>query len=223
MNFNSNMTVGLNRLLLAAGLVLLLAAAGCLSHGQKPAAGTSIPQIASIANVQIGYSSQEDLERAWGMGLTTVGSHPNSGEVWRVPGTPWLVFTDGFYYSERGLVVDTLSIAEGAAVSVTPDEAESWRHAPEARPGPQAFVWLEEISPGMLRAKVVEALTRYSLKFTQTDGEVVVQARGFSPVTSETGSNFRVWGVTLEFQHDRLIRLFMAAQLERDEQRGIAK
>jgi hypothetical protein len=217
MNLKQNVTAGLNRLLQAAGLVLMLAAAGCASHGQKPATGTFIPQIARIANVQIGYSTQEDLERTWGEGLTTVGGHPNSGRKWRVPGTHWLVVTDGFEYSDRGLVVDQLHISEVS------DESESWRQAPDARLDKQAFAWMDEISPAMPRDKVIEALKRHSLAFTQTDRAVEVQTRGFSPVSSNVLYNFRTWTVALEFQHDQLSRLSIEAGLERVERAGIAK
>ena len=210
MKFIQNVSVRLNRLLPAAMLALLLTTVGCGSSGKNSAA-VSIPPIASLAKIQIGFSSEDDLEKTWGNGLTTVGSHPNSGEEWRVPGTHWLIFIDGFYYSKRGLVVDTLSISEVPDISADPDAAESWRHAPDARLGKQAFAWMGDITLGMPRDKVMEALKKHSLTFTQADGGIEVQARGFSPVTSERGSDFREWVVKLKFEHDQLSELIMNA------------
>ncbi len=128
-----------------------------------------------------------------------MGNHPNSGEEWRVPGTHWLVFIDGFYYSKRGLVVDTFSVSEVTGLAPDSDEAEAWRHAPEARLGKEAFAWMGGISVGMSRDKVIAALKQHSLKFTQTDNEVEVKARGFSPVTSDRDADFIEWVVKLKF------------------------
>lgn len=217
MKLNLNVPVRPSRFLLpAAGLALLLATAGCGSDGRKTPTAISIPPIARIASVQIGFSSEDDLEKAWGKGLTTVGSHPTSGEEWRVPGTRWLVFIDGFFYSQRGLVVDTMAITDVTGHAPDSDEAEAWRHAPEARPGKQAFAWMDGISVGMSRDKVIAALKQHSLKFTQTDNEVEVKARGFSPVTSDRDADFRAWVVKLKFEHDQLSELVINANSESD-------
>ena len=146
---NQNVPVLSNRFLTVAGLALFLATAGCGSDGKKTQTAISIPPIARIAGVQIGFSSEGDLEKAWGEGLTTVGSHPTSGEQWRVPGTRWLVFIDGFYYSQRGLVADTMTITDVTGHAPDSDEAEAWRQAPEARLGKEAFAWMDGISVGM--------------------------------------------------------------------------
>ena len=72
-------------------LVLLLATATAPAAEVKNAATkTSIPAIARIGKIQIGYSTQEDLARHWGEGKTIIGGHANSGRLWRVKGTPWI-------------------------------------------------------------------------------------------------------------------------------------
>jgi len=49
--------------------------------GQNESPETSIPVIARIGKVQIGYSTQEELARKWGEGKTVIGGHSNSGRV----------------------------------------------------------------------------------------------------------------------------------------------
>src|SRR5689334_624376 len=89
-------------------LALLLIVLSAAADTPSATTNTSIPKIASIGKIQIGYSTQEDLAKLWGEGKTITGSHPNSGRLWRVKGTSWVLYTDGFDYSKRGLVVDGL-------------------------------------------------------------------------------------------------------------------
>src|SRR5664279_1322116 len=86
------------RLLVRAMTVLLIAAPTHAADGRNKSPKASIPKIACIGKVQIGYSTQEDLARKWGEGKTVIGGHSNSGRVWRVKGSPWRISTDGFDY-----------------------------------------------------------------------------------------------------------------------------
>src|SRR5437868_2705852 len=95
-----------NTYLIGLGFMSLALACGCTGSSLARTDQTSTPRIAEIGGVRIGYSTQEELEQAWGEGLTTVGGHPNSGRRWRVRGTDWVIATDGFDYSDRGLVID---------------------------------------------------------------------------------------------------------------------
>ncbi len=182
--------------------LLLLAAPTDAAGGQNKSPKTSIPEIACIGKVQIGYSTQEDLARKWGEGKTVIGGHPNSGRVWRIKGTSWRVSTDGFDYSERGLVVDQLSFR---AYSDLP------RDVPYAKLSKDDFVWLGEISPGMSKKKVMQILKRQSLPMTPTKEGCQITARGFSPLTS-IPTPFRNWKTTLTFTNDVLIDLNLGAR-----------
>src|SRR4029077_19148844 len=79
--------------------ILLFAVPGAGDDSRNTPAKTSIPEIARIGKAQIGYSTQADLAALWGEGKTIIGGHPNSGRLWRVKGTCWLLDTDGFEYS----------------------------------------------------------------------------------------------------------------------------
>jgi hypothetical protein len=185
------------RLLGWAVTALFVAAPTHAADGQNKSPKTSIPRIARIGKVQIGYSTQEDLARKWGEGKTVIGGHPNSGRVWRVKGSPWRISTDGFDYSERGLVVDQLSL------NAYPDQL---RDVPYAKLSKKDFVWLGEISLGMSKKKVMQILKRNSLPVTPTKQGCEINLRGFSPVTSII-TPFRNWKATLTFTNDLLISL----------------
>lgn len=104
--------------LLAGWLVTAPAPAAAARH---PPPKTSIPKIARLGKIQVGYSTQAELARHWGEGKTIIGGHANSGRLWRVKGTPWIVDTDAFEYSRRGLVVDGVTIYESPRQFSSPE------------------------------------------------------------------------------------------------------
>lgn len=183
---------------------LLFLSPPALTCGQNQAPKTLIPEIARIGKVQIGYSTQEELAKKWGEGKTLIGGHPNSGRVWRIAGTNWFVQTDGFDYSERGLVVDQLSLST---------KADLGADIPPARLSKRDFLWLGAIAPGMSQAKVLEILKRRAPRSTSIKGGYGVRAKGFSPLTN-IRTPLRNWEATLTFADGLLIRLDLSARTE---------
>jgi len=199
MKLNQIMPVRSNRFLQVAGLALLMATAGCFSgrssSGKKE---TSIPAIAELAGVKIGFSSQEDLARRWGEGKVHVGGHPNSGRAWQIKGTSWFVDTDGFDYSNRGLVVDGLILATGSDDFTT--------NAPLARLPKEKFAWLGGVQLGMSRSAVERFLKSKSLTGTETNQELVVQSPGHNALTDHPGA-YETLVVRLTFETNVLAKL----------------
>jgi hypothetical protein len=183
---------------------LLLVAPIRVTYGRNNPPKTSIPKIAHIGKVQIGYFTQEELALKWGEGKTIVGGHPNSGRVWRIAGTRWRVNTDGFDYSERGLVVDQFTLGT---------DSDPSGDIPYAKLSRSEFFWLGEISLGMSRTKVLQILKRRSLPNTWTKDGCEINAQGFSPLTSIV-EPFRNWKATLSFANDLLIRLDLSARTD---------
>lgn len=205
MKLNQNVPVRSGRFLTAAGLVLFLAAAGCSSsRSSSGKTETSIPAIAELAGVKIGFSSQEDLARRWGEGKVTVGSHPNSRRVWRIKGTDWVLDTDGFNYSHRGLVVDGLLLS---VPSATPDfYLQDAVDAPTARLPKEKFAWMGGVQLGMSRSAVEQFLKSKSLAGTATNQDLVVQAPGHNTLADHPGA-YKTWGVVLTFETNVLTKL----------------
>ena len=181
--------------------VLLAAAAAHAAEAQKASAKTSIPKIARIAKIQIGYSTQEDLAKHWGEGKTVTGGHPNSGRLWRVKGTPWVLHTDGFEYSKRGLVVDGLEVYE---------DPKAGADAPYAKLAKSDFAWCGGIWPGMSQEKVMQILKQKSLPITLTKDGCETSGSGFYALESSIYP-LKTWSASLVFTNRSLSRLTLDA------------
>ena len=118
------------------GLVLssLALLCSCTETSPAPTNLISTPSSPQIAGIQIGYSTQDDLEHSWGEGLTVTGGHPNSGRRWRIRNTDRSLATDGFLYSDRGLVIDSLQIDSQQTDPLS-------INAPIAKLDKDAFAW----------------------------------------------------------------------------------
>lgn len=192
---------------LTALSILIITSPVLAIAAQNVPAKTSIPKIARIGKVQIGYSTQDDLAKHWGEGKTVIGGHPNSGRLWRVKGTPWVLETDGFDYSKRGLVVDGLTLYADARLIPglpLPDDV------PDTRLAKKDFAWGGEIVPGMAEEKVRQILKRKSLPLTPTKDGCATTAMGFSALTS-IGIPLRVWTASFVFTNGSLSRLNLGA------------
>jgi hypothetical protein len=187
--------------------LLLLLGFAAVAAGE-PETKTTIPAFARMAGVDIGLSTQADLAKRWGEGKTVTGGHSNSGRVWRVKGAPWILQTDGFEYSSRGLVVDSLSLHQNAGSCHCQDLLDG---APETRAGKEAFAWSGHVVPGMSKDAVMLMLRDMFGPVTVTGDGCEVKAAGFSPLTS-IATPFRAWTTSFVFTNGVLSRLSISAE-----------
>jgi len=187
----------------------MLATACSSSRSPSAKMETSIPAIAGLAGVKIGYSSQEDVSRQWGEGKVIVGGHPNSGRWWHIKGTDWILKTDGFDYSHRGLLVDGLLLS---VLSATSDfDLKAGVDAPQTRLPKEKFAWMGGVQLGMPRNAVEKFLKSKSLAATATNQELVVQAPGHNELSDHLGA-YRTWVATLTFKANVLTALNIEAE-----------
>jgi len=188
-------------------MALLLTAAPILVNGaEKITPDTSIPKIADIAGIRVGYSSMDELEAQLGKGKVKVGGHSNGARCWRVKGTSWVIYADAFDYSERGAVVDRFGI------SVDPKPG---RGVPYARLAKSDLAWLGKISLGMDEDRLLEILTQNSCVATKVNDGWLVTARGWSPLTSVPLNPFQEWEARFGIKGKLLIGIWLDA---RDDQ-----
>jgi len=190
---------------LTVALVILL-----LGSRPKAFGDDIIPRIARIGGIEIGRSSQEDLARIWGEGKTIIGGHSNSGRLWRVPGTSWILRTDGFDYSSRGLVVDGLTLYGDSKSFNCP---ELLIGVPNTRLSRKAFAWAGEISPGMSKQQVIDFLKKRSLPMRSTPDGCETTAGGLSPLTSSM-EPLETWKVSFVLTNGTLSVLNMSAGIK---------
>jgi hypothetical protein len=185
-------------------------------------AKVTIPAISRFAGFQMGYSSQEDLDKRLGEGLNVLGGHPNSGRFWRIRNSSWLLYTDGFEYSERGLVTDNLQLVDtahapaesapnsGARLSAMKLWSGTERDdVPYASIDASNLVWLSGITLGATRNQVKEVLKRDSLAFAETADTLDLEVPGFHKVVT---TKFTQWSASLTFSSNVLAEIDISAQ-----------
>jgi hypothetical protein len=165
---------------------LLTAAIASSNAADNKVPKTSIPKIANIAGIQIGYSSMDELEGHLGKGQVAVGGHPNGARLWRVKGTAWVIYADAFCYSDRGAVVDEFDIK----VDANPGD-----QVPAARLSRDQLAWAGGISLGMDEEHLLKVLRQNSWTPVKVDGGWRVEAQGHSPLTSDPLDPFNHWEV----------------------------
>jgi hypothetical protein len=127
-----------------------------------------------------------------------------------VKGTRWILSTDGFDYSERGLVVDSLSFCENPKLRGDVPFTKLPNVVPFARLSKNDFLWLGEISPGMTKDEVMQILKRKSLPILTTQEGCEISAQGFYALSS-INTPLRKWSATLHFSDGSLSALHLNA------------
>jgi hypothetical protein len=183
-------------------VLLLTTGAHPANAAENKAPKTSIPKIASIAGIEVGYSSMEELEARLGKGKVAVGGHSNGARFWRVKGTAWVIYADAFEYSERGMVLDSLSLSL---------DTKPRRGVPYARLTKNDFAWLGKISLGMDEDKLLEIMQQNSCAPTKVAGGWLVKAKGCSPFTSWP-SYYREWTVRFGIKEKSLVAMELDAR-----------
>jgi hypothetical protein len=155
-----------------------------------PAGGARrVPTIARIAGVCVGWSTVGDLTRRLGSSYRVfTGGHPRGGRGWRLPGAAAAVECDGFDYSDRGRVVDTVTIA--AACGARGRARQRARYA-------RLYGWLGAVFPGQTARQVRERTARLPAP-RRARSEWTWTSRGYSRVSG--GTAFRFWAATVHFK-----------------------
>ena len=163
----------------------------------------SIPKIARIAGIKVGYTTRERLEACWGEGKTVVGGHSNGARLWRVKGTNWVIYADAFEYEKNGIVVDSLDISTNQVNA---------SDAPFVKVSAASLAWLGGVSLGMTEEKVLAVLLRKSLPVQPTSDGWTTSATGFHDLGNVNREKFQSWTVRLDFEGKVLVGLSLDAR-----------
>ncbi len=175
----------------------MLALCGPTSNGvEQP----SIPLIARIARVQVGYTTMPGLEARLGPGKPITGGHANGARLWRVKGTHWIIYADAFEYSSRGIVVDSFWIHEDLKPNTD---------VPFARISLKELSWLGTISLKMTQDKLMQAMNANSLPAEKTVAGWEVHRPGSYALSEYV--RFRVWTAELDVTNKVLVGIRLDA------------
>jgi hypothetical protein len=201
--------------------LLLTATLTPAEAGQSQQPKTSIPRIANIAGIKVGYSSMAELERRLGKGRVTIGGHSNGARVWRVKETSWVIYADAFEYSERGAVVDRLQItADGNPDEYLPDitvDPSPGRRVPYARLTQRELAWAGGISLGIDEDKLLKLLKHKSWTPVKLPDGWRIEARGQSRLTSDLLYPYQQWWVTFTIKGNSLVAISLDAMQKRTD------
>lgn len=182
---------------------------------------TTIPKIANIAGIEVGYSSMAELERQLGRGRVTIGGHSNGARLWRVKGTSWVIFADAFEYSERGSVVDRFEItADGKPGDYLPDvtvDPSPLQRVPNARLTRYKLALAGGISLGIDEDKLLKLLKQKSWTPVKLADGWRVEAQGHSPLTSNPLYPYHQWSATFTMRGNSLVKIQLDVMQSRTE------
>ena len=159
---------------------------------------TSVPKIARLLGVRVGYNGQDALERTLGEGARFVSGHPNGREIWRVRSPRSVIETDGFNINRESLVLEELSWTLAGAE----------KSFPVAKRLPRRSGWMGTISLGATKQDV-ERLTYNILPPPKKKGDKWTwQAKGFvKPALAQAQDAYRLWTAALTFRENHLVSI----------------
>lgn len=154
---------------------------------------TSVPAIALVLGVRVGWNGQERLERRFGSGVRSIGGHSGGVETWRTQSPVGKIVTEGFNYNDEGEVLETIEWTLGKAAG----------SIPLARRLPQSSGWLGIISLGMTERQITQLLRDKHLPQPQkSEGNWTWVQKGY--VQLREFVVYRTWTAALGFENGRL-------------------
>jgi hypothetical protein len=157
---------------------------------------TSVPAIARILGVRVGWNGQERLERQFGAGVRSVSGHPNGAERWYTRRPEGDICTDGFSLNKEGEVLESIwwHLNEHTA-----------QDAPFVRRLPRHAGWLGVIYPGMTERQVARLIAGKKLPHPKKAGGVWTwMAKGYVRPNPVNYDVYDSWTARLEFRQGRL-------------------
>jgi hypothetical protein len=194
-------------------LCLILLVLAC----SRSEARDSVPELAQICGVRIGYDTMDALEHQIGHGLPEMGGHSHSGREWIFHRGDCDISADAFFYYDEqghanGAVVDLVSITPLSHDSST----REWENTlPGARLALGQARFMGVVSLGMTKAETLRVLgSRLSPPDVQKS-DLVWTFPGFVRVRSNI--LMTSWRAELKFDHDKLQEIRIESFINREK------
>lgn len=162
----------------------------------------SVPPIAQLLGVRVGFNGMAALERRLGLGRTQTGGHSNSRNEWRTAVPKGKIWTDGFNMNDEGYVVETL-IWTAEDPSEKPD-----RSIPLVKRLPRGSGWLGTITLGMTEQEVLLRIKGKLPPPQKRRNWWTWKAKGFVPVMQSEA--YMTWTATLSFTKKRVADIYLS-------------
>lgn len=182
---------------------LVLCREVCHAQKQRDKHRTSIPPIAWLLGVQVGYNGQDALARRLGPGRIATGGHPNSRQLWCIRSPKSEIVTDGFNMNREGYVIESLEWS-------LPDASRPQEFAvPYAKSLPRGSGWMGIITPGMTQREVTRLLAKRMPPPKKQGDTWRWEAKGYYRLQNDV---YYLWIAVLVFRHGYLISISVDAE-----------
>ena len=155
----------------------------------------SIPDIARILGLRVGWNGQERLERWFGKGLRTVSGHSGGRESWRTRSPNCYIETDGFCHNNEGEVLEYVSWGLDPSDDTKTPFIRHWPH----RRG-----WLGVIIPGMSMNQVSRLTANKLPPPIKKDNKWIWVAESYNRPNPHNQDIFTMWTAHLSF-HNKIL------------------
>jgi hypothetical protein len=192
-----------------AGLLWGLALCPCPGE-DKPTAAlnvplTVIPATAQVGKFQVGVTTMEQLEAAFGKGRPFTGGHPQGAREWCSRPKGWYIYADGFDYNNTGRVVENfkISTAQIKAGSVYDTDFKiRW-----VTVGKNELAFLGGIAIGMGRSKAMDLLVKKGIVPTRAGNVITWSEKGYVHIDRPNEITYTIWTGKLTFRDDKLVEI----------------
>ncbi len=169
----------------------------------KSLSRTSVPLIARVLGIRVGWNGQKRLEDWFGRGVRSVGGHSGGVETWHTRRPSGNIVTDGFCYNREREVVETLEWTLGKADATIP----------LVRRLPEHSGWLGTISLGMSEHQVTHLLKGTPLPHPDKSGGTWTwKQHGYVRPNPVNYDVYRTWTAALCFDQGRLTSIHVQCE-----------
>lgn len=177
--------------------------------GMHPDPKTSVPDIARIFGLKVGYNGRKRLERLFGHGAYSVPDNPDGGEIWRTRKPKTGIYTEGFCRNKEGEVLEEVDWYM---------ESQDHRSTPLAHHITHDSGWMGLVNLGMTKEEVARLTGQRLPPPTIEHGDTWVwNAEGFVRPNSSHTDVYRKWTARLNFDNERLTAIALVCESEQSD------
>jgi hypothetical protein len=190
------------------------ALAGQVGAGRPHDPPTTVPKIAQIAGVRVGYDTRGEMERRLGKGMVYTGGHAGGAREWVLRGTHWYIDADAFDYYRFRVGGDTVVLYDVSIGKKARSVGAAMRFPPVRVTvgASRKLGWLGVVFPGMSKSEVLRAIHGEIPLPKRSGNEWSWTSQGFLRLNRTQA--YHTWTARLTFRRGRLEEIDVSCERE---------